>query len=219
MGFHEQLRRHDGLGARPARRRRSDHYKTAHGESAFVRHDEIIRVHGAPDEKLQVVDTEWGPVIGKDADGTPLALAWIAQQPGAFDFELQRLELAETADEAVAIAQKAGLPPQNIVVGDRQGNIAWTIAGRLPKRVGGYDPALPADFSHERRRLGRLARATRLPAIANPPWQRLWTANQRIAATIRGSRCSAMAATTSARARADSRRSFARMRHFTATIS
>ena len=157
-----------------------EHYKTAHGDAAFVRHDEIVRVHGAPDEKFQVVDTEWGPVIGKDADGTPLALAWIAQQPGAFDFELQRLELAETADEAVAIAQKAGLPPQNIVVGDRQGNIAWTIAGRLPKRVGGYDPALPADFSHEGVGWDGWLAPRDYPLIANPPWQRLWTANQRI---------------------------------------
>ena len=57
------------------------------------------------------------------------------------------LELAETADEAVAIAQVAGMPPQNFVVGDRPGNIAWTIAGRLPKRIGDYDARLPADFS------------------------------------------------------------------------
>jgi len=156
------------------------HYKTAHGDAAFVRHDEIIRVHGAPDEKLEVVDTEWGPVIGKDVDGTPLALAWIAQQPGAFNFELLRLDLAETADEAVAIAQTAGLPPQNFVVGDRQGNIAWTIAGRLPKRVGGYDPALPADFSHEGVGWDGWLAPRDYPLIANPPWQRLWTANQRV---------------------------------------
>ena len=158
----------------------ADHYRTAHGDAALVRRTESIRVRGAADETLDVVDTEWGPVIGKDADGTPLALAWIAQQPGAFDFELQRLELAETADEAVAIAQKAGLAPQNIVVGDRQGNIAWTIAGRLPKRVGGYDPALPADFSREGTGWDGWLAPRDYPLIANPPWQRLWTANQRV---------------------------------------
>ena len=158
----------------------ADHYRTAHGDAALVRHDEIIRVHGAPDEKLEVVDTEWGPVIGKDVDGTPLALAWIAQQPGAFDYELERLELAETADEAVAVAQAAGLPPQNIVVGDRQGNIAWTIAGRLPRRVGGFDAALPADWSHAGVGWDGWLAPRDYPLIANPPWQRLWTANQRV---------------------------------------
>jgi penicillin amidase len=158
----------------------ADHYRTAHGDAPFVRHDEIIHVHGAPDEKLEVVDTEWGPVIGKDADGTPLALAWIAQQPGAFNYALQRLELAETADEAVAIAQGAGVTPQNFVVGDRQGNIAWTIAGRLPKRVGGFDAALPADWSHEGVGWDGWLAPRDYPLIANPPWQRLWTANQRV---------------------------------------
>ncbi len=156
------------------------HYRTARGDVALVHHEETIRVHGGADEKLDVVDTQWGPVIGKDADGTPLALAWIAQQPGAFNYELQRLELAETADEAVAIAQAAGLPPQNIVVGDRQGNIAWTIAGRLPKRIGGYDPMLPADFSREGTGWDGWLAPRDYPLIANPPWQRLWTGNQRV---------------------------------------
>lgn len=156
------------------------HYRTAHGDAAFMHHDEIIHVHGEGDAKLDVTDTEWGPVIDKDADGTPLALAWSAQQRGAFNYELQRLELAETADEGVAIAQAAGMPPQNFVVGDRQGNIAWTIAGRLPKRIGGFDPALPADFSHEGIGWDGWLAARDYPLIANPPWQRLWTANQRI---------------------------------------
>jgi penicillin G amidase len=158
----------------------ADHYRTAHGDAAFARHEEIIHVHGAPDEKLDVVDTEWGPVIGKDADGTPLALAWVAQQPGAFNYALQRLELAETADEAVTIAQNAGLPPQNFVVGDKQGDIAWTIAGRLPKRIGGFDAALPADWSRDGVGWDGWLAPRDYPLIANPPWQRLWTANQRV---------------------------------------
>jgi penicillin G amidase len=158
----------------------ADHYRSAHGDAAFVRHEEIIHVHGADDATLAVTDTEWGPVIGKDVDGTPLALAWVAQEPSAFNFELQRLEIAETADEAVAIAQAAGLPPQNIVVGDRNGDIAWTIAGRLPKRIGGYDAALPADFSRDGIGWDGWLAPRDYPMIANPPWQRLWTANQRV---------------------------------------
>jgi penicillin amidase len=157
-----------------------DRYIAPDGAHAFVKHEEIIRVHGDDDEKLEVEETEWGPLIGKDVDGTPLALAWTAQQPEAFNFELQKLELAETADEAVAIAQAAGVPPQNFLVGDRNGNIAWTIAGRLPKRVGDYDPRLPADFSHAGTGWDGWLETKSYPLIANPPWQRLWTANQRI---------------------------------------
>jgi len=157
-----------------------DRYIAPDGARPFVKHEEIIHVHGGDDEKLDIEETEWGPLIGKDVDGTPLALAWTAQQADAFNFELQKLEIAETADEAVAIAQAAGVPPQNFLVGDRNGNIAWTIAGRLPKRIGDYDPRLPADFSHAGTGWDGWLEARSYPLIANPPWQRLWTANQRI---------------------------------------
>ena len=40
--------------------------------------NETIKVHGGADETLDVRDTEWGPIIADDADGTPLALAWTA---------------------------------------------------------------------------------------------------------------------------------------------
>jgi len=154
-------------------------YRTADGWAALARHAETIHVHGAADETLEVEETRWGPILEKDADGTPLALAWTAQQPGAIDVELMRLEQAETADEAVAVAQASGVPPQNVVVGDRAGNIAWTIAGRIPRRVGGFDPRLPSDWSDGAGWSGWLA-AGEVPLIANPPWQRLWTANQRM---------------------------------------
>jgi penicillin amidase len=158
----------------------NDRYLTAHGSQPIAKHAEILHVHGAADETLEVEETEWGPIIGKDADGTPLALAWIAQQPGAFNLTVQTLEEAETADEGVAAAQASGIPPQNFLVADRFGNIAWTIAGRLPNRAGAYDPLLPADWSKEGTGWDGWLTARDYPLIANPPWQRLWTANQRI---------------------------------------
>jgi penicillin amidase len=157
-----------------------DRYRTAEGEKAIEKYEEILHVRGGPDEHLDVEETEWGPVLGKDVDGTPLALAWTAQQPDAFNIELEKLEVAETADEAVAIAHAAGVPPQNIVVGDRNGNIAWTIAGRLPHRIGDDDPRFPADWSRPGTGWDGWLDARDYPLIANPPWQRLWTANQRV---------------------------------------
>jgi penicillin amidase len=157
-----------------------DRYRTPQGDAAFAKHEEILHVHGGEDETLEVEDTQWGPVIGKDVDGTPLALAWTAQQPGSFNFGLQKLEVAETADEAVAAAQSAGVPPQNFIVGDRGGNIAWTIAGRLPKRVGDYDAELPSDWTKPGIGWDGWLDTREYPLIANPPWQRLWTANQRV---------------------------------------
>lgn len=155
-------------------------YRTADGWAAISTHTETIHVHGAADATLEIEETQWGPILTRDADGTPLALAWTAQQPGAINLQLQRMELAQSVDEAVAIAQASGIPPQNFLVGDRSGSIAWTIAGRIPKRIGGYDPALPADWSQPATGWDGWLDADAVPLIANPPWQRLWSANQRM---------------------------------------
>ena len=155
-------------------------YRTAEGSEAAQIHDEIIHVRGASDAHLQVRETRWGPILAKDVDGTELALAWITQQPGAIDLQLQLLETAHNVDEAVAIAQQSGIPAQNFLVGDRAGNIAWTIAGRIPRRIGDYDPTLPADWSIPGTGWDGWLDPAQYPLIANPPDQQLWTANQRI---------------------------------------
>ena len=155
-------------------------YRSADGWQALAQYHETILVHGGADVDLAVEETQWGPIIGKDADGSELALAWSAHRPGAIDTELQRLELAETVDEAVAIAQTSGMPPQNFLVADRAGSIAWTIAGRIPRRIGGFDPSLPSDWSIPATGWDGWLEPREVPSIANPPWQRLWSANQRM---------------------------------------
>ena len=70
------------------------------------------------------------------------------------------------------------MPPQNFVVGDAQGNIGWTIAGRIPER-GEYVATLPADWSEQHGWQGWLA-PERYPRIVNPDSGRIWTANSRV---------------------------------------
>ena len=55
------------------------------------------------------------------------------------------------------IANSIDMPPQNFVVGDADGNIGWTIAGRIPE-TGGLRPAIARRLEH-RGRLDRLAAA------------------------------------------------------------
>ena len=158
----------------------ADHYLTAEGSAAIDTHEESIAVHGAAAETFVVRETRWGPIMAEDADGTPLALAWTAEREGAVNLDLLKLETAETADDAVAIAQRAGMPAQNFLVADRFGSIAWTIAGRIPQRVGGFDPQLPADWSQPGTGWNGWLDPADYPLISNPPWQRLWTANARV---------------------------------------
>ena len=155
-------------------------YRTAEGSEPVSTYTESIQVKGEPAEPLEVRETRWGPILANDADGTPLALAWTAHREGAVNLDLMRLETAETADEGVAIAQQAGMPAQNFLVADRFGNIAWSIAGRIPRRSGGFDPRLPSDWSTPDTGWQGWLRPEELPLISNPPDKRLWTANARI---------------------------------------
>ncbi|MEO7560093.1 MAG: penicillin acylase family protein, partial [Nitrosospira sp.] len=151
-------------------------YRSATGWKSAVIHREILHVRGRPDETLDVYETEWGPVLANDHDGTPLALAWAAHRSGAVNMELTLLEQAETVNEAIVIAQNAGIPAQNFIVGDREGKIGWTIAGRIPARTPGYDPTLPADWSKPDTGWNGWLMPTQYPLIVDPPEQRLWTA-------------------------------------------
>lgn len=140
---------------------------------------ETIRVRAAPDEMLAVTETEWGPIIAKDHDNTSLALAWTALHPEAVNLKLIDLEHAQTAEQAAKIAQLTGIPVQSFIVGDRNGDISWTFAGRIPNRSDNYDPQLPADWSVSDTGWNGWLDAEHYPLINNPALQRLWSANSR----------------------------------------
>jgi len=154
-------------------------YRSADGTQALQQSEEVIKVHGGADVKLALRETRWGPILAADTDGTPLALAWTALQPGGIGAELTGMDVVESVDEAIELADRCGMPAQNFVVGDRAGNIGWTIAGRIPKRIGGYDPLLPSDWSQPGTGWDGWIAPADYPRLPNPPGQRLWTANAR----------------------------------------
>ncbi len=154
-------------------------YRSPDGWKPITVHREVLHVRGEPDETLEVYETEWGPILAADHDGVPLALAWTAHRRGTVNMELTELEEAETIEEAIAVAQNSGIPTQNFIVGDRAGKIAWTIAGRIPARTGGYDPLLPSDWSKPDIGWKGWLTPEQHPLIIDPPSQRLWSANAR----------------------------------------
>ena len=154
-------------------------YRDANGWQPLRESTEVIKGHNAADEKLEVRDTQWGPILETDADGTPLALAWTALQPGGANLELLHLDVAETVDEAIETANQAGMPVQNFTVGDRSGNVGWTLAGRIPRRLGGYDPQLPSDWSKPDTGWSGWLDPGEYPRLPNPQSGRIWTANAR----------------------------------------
>ncbi|WP_426689558.1 penicillin acylase family protein [Rhodanobacter ginsengiterrae] len=154
-------------------------YKVPDGWASIDTHDEHIRVKGQPDTILKVEDTRWGPIMGRDIDGTPLALAWIADRPRAYNVELMQLEQAGSVSKTLELAPTLGMPPQNLLVADSAGNIGWTLAGNSVPLRAGIDPLRPSDWSKPGSGWQGWASPARYPRIENPLDGRLWTANNR----------------------------------------
>ncbi len=155
-------------------------YRTADGDLPFVEIVEQIDIKGADSVDFVVRETIWGPVHDNAnyPDGE-IAVKWLAHETRALNLNLLQLETAQTVDEALNIANTMGGPPQNFVVGDRDGSIGWTIAGQIPVRRD-YEPFLPADWSGGDGWDGWLE-PDRYPRVVNPESGRIWTANARVA--------------------------------------
>ena len=154
-------------------------YLTPDGPRPYQRHLERIKVRGEPGETLEVVSTIWGPVIDRDYRGHARALRWTAHDLEAINSGLRGLERAKNVNEAVEVAQRAGIPPQNFVCADANGHIAWTIAGKIPRRIG-FDGQVPTSWADGSHRWDGWLRPDEYPRIVDPPSGRLWTANARV---------------------------------------
>lgn len=156
-----------------------ERYRTPGGFRAFDVSHEQIAVRGSEPVALRVRSTIWGPVIGKDHRGRLQALRWLAHSPEATNLNLVQLEGAGDVHAAIRIAHRSGMPPQNLVVADVDGNIAWTIMGRIPHRTG-YDSRLPVSWANGKWGWHGWLPPERYPVIVNPPHGRIWTANARV---------------------------------------
>jgi len=139
---------------------------------------DVIRVKGADPVTVETPWTVWGPIVATDAKSRPLAYHWTAHDPAATNLDFIQLESAPTVAAAVAVAHHAGIPAHNFVIADAAGNIAWTIIGRLPKRVG-FDGRLPTSWSFGDRHWDGFVPPDQVPAVIAPPSGRVWTANNR----------------------------------------
>jgi penicillin amidase len=97
-------------------------------------------------------------------------VSWLAQQAGATNFNMMELERVTTVAAAVDLAPSIGIPQQNWVVGDRDGHIAWTIAGRIPAESGPERALGPSTWTTPPTH----------PRIVDPQVGRIWSANARV---------------------------------------
>ncbi len=155
-------------------------YRTADGDKPFRDYEHRIDVKGDEPVEFRVRETIWGPVDDTVSypDGD-IAISWLAHKPRAVNLRIMALETATSVNDALAIANTMGMPPQNFVVGDAGGNIGWTIAGQIPVKAD-YDPMVPADWSAADGWTGWRS-PSEYPRVVNPASGRIWSANARVA--------------------------------------
>ncbi len=149
--------------------------RTPKGWERARQFQESIEIKGEAAQNLTVMETSLGPV--QQIGHRFFANHWVAHMVGAVNLGLGRLESAPDVTSALDAANRAGIPAQNILVGDSAGHIGWTIAGPLPVREsppGEKGAKAAGDLMGD-----ALLAPSRYPRIIDPADGQLWTANNR----------------------------------------
>lgn len=142
---------------------------------------EMIAVAGGPAESFIVRESDWGPVLHEDTDGSLLALRWVAQLPGAVRLDFAGMARASDLDAALAVADRSGIPAQNLLLADSHGRIAWRLIGARPDRDGACHTTGINDLRGKDTTCRPWpVRSDQAPALVDPSDHRLWTANTRV---------------------------------------
>lgn len=154
-------------------------YLTPNGAKDFSFHKQLIAVKNDQPVEVIIKETIWGPIIGENHQGQLLAYRWVAHDKQAVNFTAKELELATSVSQAFNIAARSGIPSQNMMVGDKIGNVGWTIMGPLPKKFGNVGET-PTFWHQGNNGWEGYLTPEQYPSILNPKNNRLWTANSRI---------------------------------------
>ncbi|MBV7316569.1 penicillin acylase family protein [Shewanella sp. NIFS-20-20] len=138
---------------------------------------EVIYSKDQPHE-LAIEMSRYGPVT--QVDGVKYALAWVGHQSYAVDMDLIELETASDVDSALALSAETGIPVQNMLVTDSQGNAAWRLTGAISSRD---NPNITSQQPQQFQAHAWLSPATDIPVVKNPQQHRLWSANSRVLST------------------------------------
>jgi penicillin amidase len=148
-----------------------------------VRREEI-RIKGGKSAVEEVRVTRHGPIVNvlfREAfpEAAPLALRWTALDPDDSLQAVYEMNLARDCREFLEALRRFDNPSQNVVYADVQGNIAYTMNGKVPVRARG-DGGVPAPgWTGDHEWTGFIP-FDELPQLFNPPAGFIATANNQI---------------------------------------
>ncbi len=156
-----------------------DYYMHEGKNTALGSQTDTIAVRGEKPVTVETTTSLLGRVVGRDYDDRPLVLKWTLHDPAAINLDLIDLENALTVADALPIVHRAGIPPQNIFLADSSGAIAWTVAGKLPRRLN-FDGRLPTSWVFGDRGWRGYLNDSEIPTRVHARDGQLWSGNQRL---------------------------------------
>ncbi len=156
-------------------------YLTPQGWVQPQHREEIIRVKGQPEVKVDVVVTRHGPIISSLIPGEQrqLALRWIVYKPQMSSVPFFQIDSAKNWDEFRAAFSTFASPGQNVVYADVNGHIGYQATGFVPIRAAG-DGSLPVPGDTDAYEWSGYIPYDDMPRVFDPPSGMIATANGRI---------------------------------------
>lgn len=144
----------------------------------FGERREQIPIKGGEPKMITVQESVWGPVATQELLGRPVALHWAALDPDAINLDILELEQSESLNQALDIVRRGGGPQLNVLLADDAGHIAWSITGKIPRRVGG-DGTVSRSWADGRTAWNGYLAPNEIPSVIDPPEGYLFSANER----------------------------------------
>ena len=144
---------------------------------------EEIRVKNAAPEHEEVIITHHGPILNSlapDLAGEqPLAMRWTALEADNLLTSLIHMNRAGSCVEFREALRDWSVPSQNMVYADVDGNIGYSLPGKLPMRAKGDGRVPVPGWTGEYEWLGYVP-FEELPHLYNPPQGYVASANNRV---------------------------------------
>jgi penicillin amidase len=160
-----------------------DNYATGVGWEKFTVQRETIGVRRKRGVEKTIRWTRHGPVLGDFSAAANskevLAVRWTAHEPSQELRGLLALNRARNWQEFLNALRWHSAPSLNFVYADRDGNIGYTLAGKLPQRQ--HPSLLPVNGWDDRNEWRGFIPFDELPRLYNPIEGVIATANHRIA--------------------------------------
>jgi penicillin G amidase len=135
-------------------------------------HDETIRVRWWPEQKVTLRSTRFGPILSdapqlQDLNLPELSLRWTGHRPSDEVTAMLKVMRARSFEEFRSAFASFGVPGQNMLYADAEGNIGQVLAVQIPDRRSAPEDLI-VNASQADKTWRTLRDATSLPVAMNP---------------------------------------------------